>query len=87
MLTALAFCFALTSMTGCGGTEPLSASDEEAAHGCRFTCPKCHKNEVCPKYACVEDCSPPHQPCIDNMMCPVDYSWSSKDCSCEPNKP
>jgi hypothetical protein len=68
------------------GNEPVAEPTTESAaaldHGCRFVCPKCHPNEVCPLGACVEDCSPAHQPCIDNTMCAQGYEWSPTKCSC-----
>jgi hypothetical protein len=77
---------ALSTFAACGGAQETASIEESLAGGCRVVCPKCHPGEVCPMIACVEDCSPAKQPCIDNVMCPINYTWSSHACSCVPNR-
>ena len=64
--------------------ETSATASEALAHGCRVVCPKCRPNEICPLFACVEDCAPAKQPCVDNIFCAIGYTWSTTRCSCEP---
>jgi hypothetical protein len=90
-LFALALGLAIAALPACGGDAapegaPEGAIEQSLSGGCRVVCPKCHQGEVCPLIACVEDCSPAKQPCIDTVFCPLNYSWSTHACSCVPDK-
>jgi hypothetical protein len=91
MLVRVAFvaaCFSLVlACSSQADPEPTGQTDEQAlTGGCRLVCPKCHQGEVCPMIACTEDCNAKPVKCVDNMMCPIGYAWSSSKCSCVATK-
>ncbi len=91
MLARPLFVVALVTaiFTGCAvaadhqGDGTTSESTAKLAGGCRVICPKCHPGEVCPMYACVEDCNAVDpQSCVENELCPDGWTWSKGLCSC-----
>jgi hypothetical protein len=83
-IVALAAVAALVSAcTASTDPEPSDTTSSALGH-CRVVCPKCHPGEVCPMYACIQDCSGPPAKCVENMMCPIGYTWSQHACSCVP---
>lgn len=80
--------FVALLVVACSSTDDSDKVDEtsqDLGGHCRVVCPKCHPGDVCPMYACIQDCSGPPARCVDNMMCPIGYTWSSSACSCLKN--
>jgi hypothetical protein len=85
----LAVAFVTTLFTGCAVAadhaqdESSAESTAQLAGGCRVVCPKCHPGEVCPMWACMEDChAADPKSCVENVMCPDGWTWSKHLCSC-----
>ena len=76
--------FALVACGSESGSDSTDSTSNSLKGGCRMICPKCHPGEVCPMYACVEDCNGKPAKCVDNQLCPIGYAWDSTACSCEP---
>lgn len=66
--------------------DTTGTSAEALQGGCRLLCPKCHPGEVCPMLACAYECAPPPARCVETMLCPIGYAWSSGACSCIPSR-
>ena len=82
-LVAACFSLVLACSSQSPDPEPTSQTDEQAlTGGCRMICPKCHQGAVCETWACYEDCNGKPATCVETMMCPIGYTWSSKACSC-----
>jgi hypothetical protein len=76
-------------LLACGGEPSVSAPTRSDAlsGGCRLVCPKCEPNKPCEMWACYDDCNAADpKSCVDNVLCPIGYSWSPHACSCEKNK-
>jgi hypothetical protein len=88
LLGALALAALALPIFACTGdaepTESSQTTTESLKGGCRIVCPKCHPGEVCPMYACIQDCNGPPARCVETMLCPIGYAWDSKACSCLP---
>ena len=65
--------------------EPVGSTSEALGGHCRIVCPKCHPNEICPLYACIQDCTGGKPAtCVETQLCPIGYAWDSNACSCVP---
>lgn len=81
---ALLLVGALVACSSSTEKDDVGSTSQDLGH-CRTVCPNCHPNEICPLYACVQDCSGPPARCVDNQLCPIGYTWSQSACSCVPN--
>ncbi len=83
--TLLALGFALV-LSACGAPAPdgVDHVSGELKGGCRWDCPKCPANKICPMIACREICNANDKTCVQTAMCIQGYVWSSKSCSCVP---
>jgi hypothetical protein len=68
IVPGLAACSAATDApTPAGEVAGSRISEDALKGGCRVICPKCHPNQICPKYACRIECPPKTTPCGDTV--------------------